>query len=124
MPRRWSRAAQAQLEKPAEPLTAHCQRHRPRRTTIRLRGTLIWWCLACCGCPRCGAHQVWETIDDSDLLHDPIKLEGRPVRGDWTCLTCGESLVDWSSYRRAVINWRRGLRALREGYRRPEERAA
>ena len=73
---------------------------------------------------------MWESIDDSDLLLDPIRMVlrigrrrlVRLIRGDWMCLVCGELLVDWSGWRRAMLRWRLGVRALREGYRRPEER--
>ncbi len=130
MTRKWTRAAQIALERPAEPLLASCQTHGWQRTVILLRSR-VRWCLACHGCPRCGARQVYSVVDDSDLAASPIRLVLRvgrrvlaawQIRGDWTCLACGELLVDWSGWRRAMLRWRLGVRALREGYRRPEER--
>jgi hypothetical protein len=133
MPRKWSRAAQIAHERPQEPLTAHCSLHRPRRTTIRLILAWVdgrpllgpWWCLACSGCPRCGAHQLWEQIeeDDAGLFRDPIMLAGRPIRGDWWCLRCGDWLVQWCEYRRLLRRWRAGLAARAGGYRRGDEAA-
>jgi hypothetical protein len=121
--RRWTRARQISLEKPADPLTAHCLTCRPRRSTIRT--PFGWWCLVCSGCPRCGAHQVWEQIevDDAGLFLDPLIVEGRPIRGDWWCLRCGEWLVKWTEYRRTLLGWKRGVVALAEGYRRREDAA-
>jgi hypothetical protein len=123
MPRSWTRAAQFRSERPQDPLTAHCATHRPRRTTIRREGG--WWCLACSGCPRCGAHQIWEQIeeDDAGLFRAPITLEGRLVRGDWWCLRCGEWIVKWAEYRRQRRNWLAGRKAEAEGYKRRDEAA-
>lgn len=124
MARQWTRARQVELERPTEPLSAHCSAHRPLRTTIRVQ--FGWWCLACDGCPRCRAQQVWEQVevDDGGLAADPLRLDGRPVRGDWWCLRCGEWLVRWAEYRRALRSWLAGRRAIAEGYKRREEEAA
>lgn len=130
MPKRrsWSRAAQQAQERPPEPLTASCERHRPRRTVIVRDGLLH--CLACLGCPRCGARQIVEDRDDDQLYRQPVILEGRKIRGDWVCLRDNELIVAWSMWRRAMLVWRRGVAATRRaadrsgGYRRPEERAA
>lgn len=133
MPRSWTRAAQYRSERPQDPLTAHCAAHRPRRTTIRLVLEWIdgrpiygaWWCLACLGCPRCRAHQIWEQIehDDAGLFHDPIMLEGRKVSGDWWCLRCSEWVIKWAEYRRQLRNWLAARRAEAEGYKRRGEAA-
>lgn len=71
-------------------------------------------CLACLGCPRCGAHQLWETIeeDDGGLFHHPLRFAGRVIRGDWRCLVCGEGLVYWAEYRRRLRSWLAGRAAM------------
>lgn len=125
MARSWSLRAQVALERPPEPVAAHCPRHPKRRTCIRLvaywsDGRPIygaWWCLVCAGCPRCGAHQVWEQAEEQDdgLARDPLMVDGRPIKGDWWCGPCGEWLAKWIEYRRQLRRWRRGLAAIAEG---------
>ena len=130
-------AAQVAAERPREPLTDACTVHAGRRTVIRQ--PIAWseitkqptaWaaphCLACLGCPRCAAHQVWQQIeeDDAGLFRFPLAFEGRLIRGDWWCLRCSELLVRWAEYRRQLAGWLAGNKARAEGYRRPEERAA
>jgi hypothetical protein len=116
------------LEKPPEPLTSSCEACAPHRTVTRSGS-----CLRCVGCHRCGSKSIVEDVDDSGLLENPIRLRGlrqNPikvggdiVRGDWVCLACGQLLVDWSSWRRSMLAWLRGRRALTEGYRRRDEAA-
>ena len=126
MARSWSLSRQIGSERPREPLTDRCAVHRGQRTSI-LHGLVSGWhCLACHGCPRCGARQVWEQVepDDGGLCADPIVLDGHPpIRGDWWCLRCGEWLVLWQEYRRRLRAWRAAVRALTEPGQRWTERA-
>ena len=133
--RRWTRADQIKLEKPPEPLIAACPVHKPYRTvvlrprevTTAADGTTISTvsdhCLRCHGCPHCGTRgQITTDYTDDGLRRRPITLEGRKIRGDWTCIPCGEVVVAWSNWRYAMLKWAGLSQARKGGYRRPEER--
>jgi hypothetical protein len=50
-------------------------------------------------------------LDDLPLRLAELRLGGRPVRGNWTCLDCGETVVDWTAYACQVIRYRLRLAA-------------
>jgi hypothetical protein len=49
-------------------------------------------------CPHCGGSLYEDVAIDGQLRFKPLVIQGYAIKGDWLCLQCERTLVNWTAY--------------------------